>query len=373
MMNQVLGNRNEVINVYITGKFLDNTRYIPLLFPFFGELTNEKRLFADRGNRFLKEKVFNLVKDISVADFILLPHDFFDVIKSKSSYLSEHIDLSVRHKKRLLIFDLSDYTDNDIVVPNSIIFRIASYGHNQKNNNGVVIMPTFVEDLSEGVNDLAPRQKSDIPSVGFCGWAGLKNYNQRLRFTAKVLYNNFQMILKRDDSIGARKQGIYFRMKAIKALKGKNGIRNNFIIRRSYSSHEQTIELSPEDARRQFIENIIDSDFTLCVRGDANISCRFYETLSLGRIPLFINTDCVLPLENVVPYNEFVLFFDHTDLKNMTERIKEFYKNLTNEDFIKMQIKAKMAFEKYLNVNSFFKYILPILAKKAEYDKFIQL
>ena len=91
-------------------------------------------------------------------------------------------------------------------------------------------------------------------------------------------------------------------MQAIKALRECRDISVNFIIRNSYSSHANTIELLAEEARGQYIDNILKSDLSLAVRGDANISCRFYEILSLGRVPLFVDTDCVLPMENVVDY-----------------------------------------------------------------------
>ena len=131
--------------VYITGEFLKNKSYLPVLFPNFGELKNEKRLFADLGNRAFKRQVFDIVTDINEADFILLPHDFFDVITTDKNYLQRHIDLAHQHHKKLLIFDLSDYTEREIDVPEAWVFRIAGYRSQMKNN--VIIMPKFVEDL----------------------------------------------------------------------------------------------------------------------------------------------------------------------------------------------------------------------------------
>ncbi len=349
-----------MVNLFITGKFLPNCRYIPLLFPYLGELKNEKRLFADTGNRFLTEKTFNLVTDVKDADFILLPHEFFDVEKNKT-YLDEHLELSKETGKRLLIFDTSDYTDRNIDVPNSIIFRVASYRKTKPEN--VVIMPSFVEDLSK-YSTFSIRHKPAKPSIGFCGWAKIRKVSKKIKFWSKIFLLDIKKIFTHDSLLETHKQGLYFRMKAIKFLNKDKDIDKNFILRGSYTLHQNSIELSPLDARREFIDNIVNSDFTLCVRGDANISYRFYETLSLGRIPLFVDTDCVLPLEDVVDYDRFVLFVDYKNLTNIAYTFKESYNNISDKQFVNMQILAKQTFDKYLNVNSFFKYMFPVLVEK---------
>jgi len=107
------------------------------------------------------------------------------------------------------------------------------------------------------------------------------------------------------------------------------------------------------------------SDFALSIKGDGNFSLRFFEALSLGRIPLFVNTDCVLPLENIIDYKKFVVFVDHKDIKRIDVILSDFYKNLSDDDFVEMQKQAREAFEKYLRIDSFFKLIPDILKKYA--------
>ncbi len=352
-----------MVNIYITNKFVENIRYLPILFPLLGPLKDEKRLFADKGDRAFIEPVFNLVKNVNEADFVLFPHDFyyFMIGRISKEYLDEHILFAQKHKKKLLIFDLSDLTEKEIDVPYSIVFRIAGYRHRQKKNE--IIMPTFVEDLSEH-QEITWRRKSEKPIVGFCGWAGLKNTKQRIRFWLKNFFMSIRIFLTSDKNLGVHRQGVYFRMKAIKALEKCGGVIRNFIIRKTYSSHKLTIELPPEQARKQYIENISGSDFTLCVRGDANSSCRFFETLSLGRIPLVVDTDCVFPLRDVIDYGKFALFVDYKNFDGICGIVEDFYKKISNEEFIQMQKAARAAFEKYLSAGAFLKYILPILAEK---------
>ncbi len=352
-----------MVNVYITNKFVENIRYLPVLFPILGPLKDEKRIFADLSDRAFKEPVFNLVKNINEADFLLFPHDFyyFMIGKISKEYLDEHIALAQKNKKKLLIFDLSDLTEREINVPHSIVFRIAGYKHKQKENE--IIMPYFVEDLSK-YQEINWRQKGGKPVIGFCGWAGLKNVDQKIRFWLKTVFMSVRIFLISDKNLGAHRQGIYFRIKAIKILKKCSDITCNFIVRKSYSSHKATIGLPAEEARKQYIENISNSDFTLCTRGDSNSSYRFFEVLSLGRIPLVIDTECVLPLRNVIDYDKFSLFVDYKNLDDLCGIVENFYKKINNEKFIEMQKTARMVFERYLNAAAFLNYILPLLAER---------
>jgi hypothetical protein len=361
-----MDNKNKIsngVNIYITNKFVKNIRYLPVLFPILGPLKDEKRLFADLGDRAFKKPVFNLVADIDEADFVLFPHDFyyFMIGMISKEYLDEHVLFSQKHKKKLLIFDLSDLTDREINVPNSIVFRVAGYMYRQKENE--ITMPYFVEDLSK-YQEITWRKKGEKPVIGFCGWAALKNKKQKIKFWLKTFLMSVRIFLSPDRNLEAHRQGIYFRMKAIKILEKCNNIFRNFIIRKSYSSHKTTIELPVEEARKQYIENISNSDFTLCTKGDSNSSYRFFEILSLGKIPLVVNTDCTFPLKNVLDYSKFSVFIDYRNLDNICEVIKDFYSEISDEDFIQMQKTARTVFEKYLNANAFLSYILPILAEK---------
>ena len=92
-------------------------------------------------------------------------------------------------------------------------------------------------------------------------------------------------------------------------------------------------------------------------KGNGNGSIRFYEALSLGRFPVLIDTDCVLPLAEVINYNDFVVKVEYNNLSNLEDRIVKFYKSLTNEDFLRRQHLAREAFE-LLRPESFFKRIL---------------
>ena len=110
---------------------------------------------------------------------------------------------------------------------------------------------------------------------------------------------------------------------------------------------------SPADIRREFVENLLGADYALCVKGDANCSVRFYEALSLGRIPLFLNTACVLPLEDTINYRDFCMFVDWWDIEHIGDILADFHAKLSPEKFEDMQRKAREAYQKYLRMDAF--------------------
>jgi hypothetical protein len=85
---------------------------------------------------------------------------------------------------------------------------------------------------------------------------------------------------------------------------------------------------------------------------------RFYEALSLGRIPLFIDTESPLPLEDEINYDEFILRIDHRDIHNIADRVADYYAALTPEEYKKKQGRCREVFEKYLRLDVFYRQTL---------------
>lgn len=351
-----------MIKVYISDKKIDGLRYLPILNPFFGHKRREDRLFADKAQESFTEPAFELVKQVEDSDFILLPYEFF-LIKDRGhqDYLDYYIKLSKEYNKKLLIFDLSDFDKRDISVPNSYVFRIGGFDFKSKKNE--FIMPTFVEDLSVYSN-IKYTNKKDIPTVGFCGRAGFETFKRKVKSYIKNILLDIAVFFTRNKTLTSHKEGIYFRIKAIQTLTKCNKLNTDFIIRKFYSSHISTIKLSKDIIRKEYIENLQNSDFALCIRGAANASCRFYEALSLGKIPVIIKTNSVWPLSDTIDYSKFSLMIDFSDLDTMCKKITDFYKNINNEEFIQMQKNARKIFETHLNVKEFLKITLQKLKDK---------
>ena len=130
-------------------------------------------------------------------------------------------------------------------------------------------------------------------------------------------------------------------------------VRTNFTIRDSFAPG--TIGGNSE-ARNDFIRNINSSDYTFCYRGAANYSLRFYETLCLGRIPLFINSNCVLPFNEMVDWKNTILWIEENESDYMVEKIMDFHLSMTNDQFIEKQQYCREIWVKYLSKKGFIKH-----------------
>ena len=107
-----------------------------------------------------------------------------------------------------------------------------------------------------------------------------------------------------------------------------------------------------------FITNLRESDYALCVKGDENASFRFYEALSMGRIPLLLDTECVLPLQDIIDYRSFCVIVDWRDADRIGEKLLAFHEQVSAEEFEAMQRRAREAFVEYLRMDSFTPYLV---------------
>ncbi len=164
-------------------------------------------------------------------------------------------------------------------------------------------------------------------------------------------------------SYGVFRKGVFLRSKALKALQHSKDVETRFLIRKSYSGNVQTAEKNIEELRREFVDNIETTDYTLCQKGDANQSTRVFEVLSLGRIPLVIDTECVFPLEHLIPYKDFCVFVNYRDTRDCAKALATFHSKVTSEEFELMQKRAREAFVKYLRIDAFTPFLIEEIRK----------
>jgi hypothetical protein len=266
--------------------------------------------------------------------------------------VQEYAHLSQNLNKKIIVFWHGDSTD-PVTLPNTVVFRTSQYGANIRENE--IIMPPYTPDLLAG-KPFAPRMKSDIPTVGFCGWAKYKNMKNRLGTMVK---NACVRVISDQWSVASSHlKGLTLRMKAVKVLEGSRLIETNFILRGSYSGSPSTIKIDPQRGRQEYIENMLTSDLPLAIKGDGNYSYRFYEALSLGRVPVLLDTDCVLPLADVLDYDSFILRVDCRDLVVLDQKIRTFWDGLSDEQYAAMQRSAREAFAEHLNAKSFLQHVV---------------
>lgn len=306
----------------------------------------DTRLFQSIDTRAFTTMV-TFVHEPQDADIFFLPHSYFLIYKNKK-YIQKIIEYTERYSKKVLVFSYSDIS-RDITLPNAIILRSSRYKKDIQHNE--VIIPAFVQDL--GLEHAITNRTycaTRKPVVGFAGWVTLDSLKKKIVYIVTVYKNRITQLRWISPSL----QGIFFRKKTILKLKKSIGIETLFFIRDSYSANRNTISGDPQKIRSQFISAITDSDFPLCVRGDGNYSLRFYEILSLGRIPLFIDTDCALPLEDIINYDACMLRVDYTEIDLVEKKVLTYWEQLTPEVFLEKQMHARQVFETYLRADVFY-------------------
>ncbi|MDD4627886.1 MAG: exostosin family protein [Candidatus Peribacteraceae bacterium] len=324
---------------------------IPLLYPNLGREERGNIMFLNEAFADMTEPLVEVTDDPSKADDLLIPHNFPSV-RHRSAYLRGFAELSRKLNKRIVVIAHGD-SDAPVDLPNTIVFRTSLYRFRKRANE--IAMPAYAVDLLRG-EDLVPRRKSSLPTVGFCGWVYYKNPRNALATSLKDAFTDVRQFLSRDARIGALKKGLTFRRAAVRVLQDSKLVRTNFLLRSSYSGHLQTIRLDPVQAREEYRRNLLDSDLALAIKGDGNYSYRFYEALSLGRVPLFLDTECVLPLEDHLDYSAFIVRVPLSGLPRIDQAAAAFWRDCPDEKFAEMQRKAREAFASRLSVKAFFRF-----------------
>jgi hypothetical protein len=311
--------------------------HLPMLTPYYGENFGQSILFQKiPANEY--KGIFETANFSHESDYLLIPHNWSH-IKNNFDYIRDCERESERLEKKIIVFEYSDSHD-PVTVKNAIVFRSSQYRSLLGKNE--IIMPAYVEDL--GRNGIITRHKSNKPVVGFVGRSGFLNLGDRLKFA-------FKSIIRK----GAFRDGRYFRRKMMNACTKSNLVVSNFIERKSYSGNLKSIELDPLVARKEYVDNMNQSDFVLAPKGDGNYSLRFYEALSLGRVPVMIDTEALMPFSDILDYAQFSLLINMEDAAITDKRIADFYGTLSAGQFEEMQKKARDIFIDYLSMPSFLK------------------
>jgi hypothetical protein len=207
-----------------------------------------------------------------------------------------------------------------------------------------VAMPAEVSDpFIELGQRIMPRDKSDKPSVGFCGFVS----NPLMRAVYRAMGRT-----RKADSLA-------FRASVLRALRKDKQITPNFIARQAYWAGTRGrfhLSIAKQYKPRQaFWNNVIESDYTVCMRGAGNFSYRFYEVLAAGRIPLFINTHCVLPFEDEIDWREHCVWVEESEIDYAGEILMNFHSRLSRRQFRQLQISNRRLWERKLSPLAFYK------------------
>lgn len=340
----------------------------PLMYPFWGDppardnVLLRGMLFKRRG---FDTRYYHVADTRDGADMVLMPYAH-SAVRRRYPELLERCSTVAQEMGVPLLVDGIEDTQYPIHTPNTYVLRYGGY-HFERTEKEIIV-PPFANDLLEMYckEELQIRTKREKPTIGFAGWGKLTPY-QTLRTVAKELPDRLRGIV--DNRFKAKKKGTFFRAQATQALQKSSLVTSNFIVRDSYSGHAHTAAKSIEALQREFVDNLLNSDYGLDVRGDANNSTRLFEILSLGRIPVIVDTERNFPFSDKVDYSSFALIVDFRDINKLPERIAEFHTSISPERFEQMQKNAREAYVNYFRIDALMRPIVEELRTKIMIPK----
>lgn len=350
------------LTFYVNPEWRRKGLHTPLLNPWWGNPYEESAIFSKQmfDAYSFDTSCYAITDDIEKADLVFAPYRHNWLLNFDKDLLTECIS-TARARNLPFLIDGSGDIEYPIAEDNIYILRYGGYSFLPESNR--IQIPLTTDDLLErcrhGRLDLRKKIEGK-PIVGFAGWTNL-SLKQFVRNFLKELPNRLRSIF--DEKYRACIKGVILRKKAIKTLQKSSLVELNIRERSSFSANPKTALGDMRELQEEMVRTILESDYALDIKGDANNSARLFEILSLGRIPVIIDTERNFPFQDKVDYSSFALIVDFRDLKKLPEIIADFHKNISEERFEQMQKNAREAFVKYFRIDAFMKYVIEDLRK----------
>ena len=263
------------------------------------------------------------------------------------------IKKAVKYNKKILIWVTGDYYYS--LPKYSHIIGLYTSPYLSKQDMSIISLPSIIEDplhkLELGQINL--RELKGVPSIGFCGQADTNKFTTLLKMFKLASQNiGYHTNLLKWYS-GPIIPATYLRKIALDILDKRNDVHTQFIRRNRYQGGVAKNSTAFQKLKKDFYNNINSTDYTLCIRGTGNFYTRFYEALALGRIPIFVNTDCILPFSGIIDWKKHIVWIEETELSDITSKLLTFHALLTDESFKKLQKENREIWEKYFSFCGF--------------------
>jgi len=297
-------------------------------------------LSVHKESRPVFSSVFNVedeyVNDIKDCDCVILtPMDIRATSRDIHHSHLGFIERAQEYNKPVVFFSGSDYEDYAPIDPaNLLVFQPS--GTRTKAPFHTLGLSTVNEDFFD--YSFLPKDFS----IGFCGY-----------YSGHIL-----------------RSGI------IESLKERNKI--NFILREGWHNTVSFSEISFVDffrdeikkiqqSKKEHFTNMRNNLYNLCVRGGGNFSFRLGETFMMGRIPILIDSDCLLPFADQIPYKTNTVYItreNSNNYKNVYEMVCEFHESHTEKELIEIQKDNRNIWLRYFTPKGIFDNTKQIIEKR---------
>lgn len=266
------------------------------------------------------------------ADLLVYPHKLKrnDSFPGLNNYAKEH------NKVCLFFRDDDDYLP--VKVGFGKVFKTSMFNKIRKINE--YAMPAMADDLLRNANGkIKILQKGNVPSVGFCGYVGNGKYEYFYLLQCRI----------------QKFKGLNVRNKVLNELESSKELESQIIKRKKFRAGAIRMDDKyVKSIKQEFFDNVNQSDYSLALRGMGNFSHRFYEILCCGKIPLFVNTDCVMPFEKEIKWSTHCIWVEECDIRCIGEIVKSFHSSISGADFVELQHRNRLLWEDWLSPDGFY-------------------
>lgn len=234
-------------------------------------------------------------------------------------------------------------------------------------------LPAWIADpVGDELVELTTRPFRTPPSISFCGYAPPLGIPMSPLASALWRWRDGYRRLRTTAGMDERRgfsPPLFYRADALRVLQRSADVVTDFIFRpvgsvhtdpRGYRSADDS--MSAEQFRREYFRNIVGNDYVLAVRGLGNYSVRFYEALACGRIPLFVDTDCVLPPLRGWGWDEAVVRVGAGDVRRIGRQLSEAHRCMGGDGFLQRQEVGRRLWLEQLEMAGFFRTLHAVLA-----------
>jgi hypothetical protein len=264
--------------------------------------------------------------------------------------------------------------DEGVAVPPECddVYVVRASGFRSRRRKRQIALPVFFDDPSKSYPEFLyydrPAETEKRTSVGFCGVASpslLRAAWDVLRGCVRNTAHGFGFRLEEPQPLYP--PGL-LRARALRILKESPLVETRFIVRSRYRAGT----VAREQTSREFYENMALTDYTLCLRGGGNFSKRFYETLAMGRIPVLVDTDCLLPFESVLPWDSHVVRVPDVELNRLPQRAADDFSAAGRDGLADRKRQCRRLWEEWLSFGGFHRQLVRLIsdAETAECPRF---
>lgn len=346
------------MKLYYVKEHYDNKHrrhLFPLLKPFFKP---ESFTDAERKSIYsISENDVTFVDTIEASDMVILTMSWlYYKVTDQTHKAIAFIEEANQLNKQVMLSMPSDFGVN---IPKHLdVIVIREQGYRSKLSEAHQCVPVLIPDPLKKhyqTTQVFNRRYHTKPTIGFCGQADGSTYetlNELFKIAVRNALYYLNIRFKTPHQLIATK---HLRYKLVNIMQKSPKINANFIIRKK---HRAGVEfLKTKDTHKsttEFFDNIKNSDYVLCVRGVGNFSVRLYETLAMGRIPVFVNTDCMLPHDTYYNWKNHMVWIAYKDRDKIADKVAEFHANLNESSLNHMFAENRKLWENKLQLKSYF-------------------